>query len=94
MTTSTGKAILAALRPQLNLSDYRKKHWEGTFEQYLDRFEVELDVEGPQQGVLSFLDSILAMPKLIEIERLRIAIVPTKEQLLRANLVIQKLTPR
>src|SRR5437660_3746635 len=33
---STGKAILAALRPQLNLSDYRKKHWEGTFDEYLD----------------------------------------------------------
>src|SRR5947208_842455 len=27
---TTGKAILAALRPQLNLSDYRKKHWEGS----------------------------------------------------------------
>ena len=35
-TMSTGKAILAALRQQLNLSDYRKKHWEGTFEEYLD----------------------------------------------------------
>lgn len=33
---SSGKAILAALRPQLNLSDYRKKHWEGTFDEYLD----------------------------------------------------------
>jgi serine protein kinase len=33
---STGKAILAALRPQLNLSDYRKKHWEGSFDEYLD----------------------------------------------------------
>src|ERR1700733_9675851 len=33
---STGKAILAALRPQLNLGDYRKKHWEGTFDEYLD----------------------------------------------------------
>src|SRR5271170_3384838 len=33
---SSGKAILAALRPQLNLGDYRKKHWEGTFEEYLD----------------------------------------------------------
>jgi len=33
---STGKAILAALRPQLNLNDYRKKHWEGTFDEYLD----------------------------------------------------------
>lgn len=33
---STGKAILASLRPQLNLSDYRKKHWEGSFDEYLD----------------------------------------------------------
>src|SRR3954453_18978790 len=33
---STGKAILAALRPQLNLGDYRKKHWEGSFDEYLD----------------------------------------------------------
>jgi serine protein kinase len=33
---SSGKAILAALRPQLNLSDYRKKHWEGSFDEYLD----------------------------------------------------------
>jgi len=33
---STGKNILNALRQQLNLGDYRKKHWEGTFEEYLD----------------------------------------------------------
>ncbi len=33
---STGKAILNAIRQNLNLSDYRKKHWEGTFDQYLD----------------------------------------------------------
>src|SRR5262245_65501980 len=33
---STGKAILNALRQQLNLSDYRKKHWEGSFDEYLD----------------------------------------------------------
>jgi serine protein kinase len=24
------------VRQQLNLSDYRKKHWEGSFEDYLD----------------------------------------------------------
>jgi serine protein kinase len=34
--TATGKAILTALRPQLDLGDYRKKHWEGTFEDYLN----------------------------------------------------------
>jgi serine protein kinase len=33
---STGKAILAALRSELNISDYRKKHWEGSFDEYLD----------------------------------------------------------
>ncbi len=33
---ATGKAILNALRQQLNLGDYRKKHWEGTFDEYLD----------------------------------------------------------
>src|SRR5215469_5180193 len=33
---SKGKAILANLRQNLNLSDYRKKHWEGSFDQYLD----------------------------------------------------------
>jgi serine protein kinase len=33
---STGKAILAAIRQQLNLGDYRKKHWEGSFDEYLD----------------------------------------------------------
>ena len=33
---TTGKAMLGAIRQQINLSDYRKKHWEGTFEEYLD----------------------------------------------------------
>src|SRR5919201_5525872 len=33
---SKGKAILASIRQELNLSDYRKKHWEGSFEEYLD----------------------------------------------------------
>lgn len=33
---ATGKAILSAIRQQLNLTDYRKKHWEGSFEEYLD----------------------------------------------------------
>ena len=33
---STGKAIMAAMRQQLNISDYHKKHWEGSFDEYLD----------------------------------------------------------
>src|SRR5436853_5184221 len=33
---STGKSILSVMRQQVNLSDYRKKHWEGSFEEYLN----------------------------------------------------------
>src|ERR1700756_3383236 len=33
---ATGKAILSALRQELNLSDYRKTHWDGSFDEYLD----------------------------------------------------------
>src|SRR5438128_416389 len=33
---STGKSILHVMRQQVNLTDYRKKHWEGTLEEYLD----------------------------------------------------------
>src|SRR3989440_1331395 len=33
---STGKSILSAIRQHLNLTDYRKTHWEGSFEEYLD----------------------------------------------------------
>jgi serine protein kinase len=34
--TSTGKAILATIRQHLNLTDYHKTHWEGSFEEFLD----------------------------------------------------------
>src|SRR5437899_1973456 len=33
---SKGKGILNAVRQQQNLSDYRKKHWEGSFDEHLD----------------------------------------------------------
>ena len=56
------------------------------------RFEVELDVEGPQQQLMGFLDALLQMPRAIAFERLRISAVPAKHDVLRANLVIQKLT--
>lgn len=35
-TTSIGKTILNTIREQLNLPEYQKIHWEGTFEEYLD----------------------------------------------------------
>ncbi|MBI2104556.1 MAG: hypothetical protein HYT90_03095 [Candidatus Omnitrophica bacterium] len=58
----------------------------------LSRFEVELDAEGSQQEVLAFLDALLRLPKLITVERVRIAATPAKPDLLRANLVLQQLT--
>src|SRR4051812_40311665 len=33
---SAGKAVLQAMRKELNLGDFRKIHWEGSFEEYLD----------------------------------------------------------
>ena len=61
-------------------------------EERVSRFEVEVDVEGSQDNLLAFLDALLGMPRLIAIERLRISSIPAKENVLRANLVIQKLT--
>ena len=60
----------------------------------MGRFEVELDVEGSQADLLEFLDALLHMPKLIAIDRLRLSNVPTKSDVLRANLVVQKLILR
>ncbi len=33
---SLGRTILSSIRQQQNLGEYRKKHWEGTFDEYLD----------------------------------------------------------
>lgn len=63
-------------------------------EERLTRYEVEVDVEGSQEELLSFLDALFRMPSLISIERLRLSIVPAKEQVLRASVVIQKLSLR
>lgn len=60
----------------------------------LSRFEVELDAEGSQTNLLGFLDALLKMPKLLTVERMRIATVPAKQDLLRATVVLQKLTVR
>src|SRR3954466_5838054 len=36
MSITTGKAILSSIREQLNLPEYQKIHWEGSFKEYLD----------------------------------------------------------
>ena len=64
----------------------------GKTEGRVSRLEVELDVEGPQASLLAFLDSILQMPRLVAIDRLRLSTTPAKEGVLRANLVLRKLS--
>lgn len=59
----------------------------------LVRTEIELDLEGAQGSLLKFIDQLLRMPKLLVIERLRLSVIPTRTDTLRANLVIQALTP-
>lgn len=70
---------------QLNLKPRPAKR-----EGHTSRREVELDLEGGQTGLLSFLDAVLRLPELVAIDRLRISPSPSREGLLRANLVIQK----
>lgn len=53
------------------------------------RFDVELDVEGRQEGLLGFLDALFGMPRLMAVQRLRVSASPGKEQLLRANIVVE-----
>jgi len=81
------EALARRSRVQLNLKPRSAKR-----EERVSRFEVELDVEGSQETLLAFLDELLRMPRLLTIDRLRIASLPSKERSLRANLVIQKLT--
>ena len=63
-------------------------------EERLARFPVEIDIEGSPQSVLTFLDSLFRLPKLLVIDRLRLSAVPAKEDQLRANIVLQQLTLR
>ena len=83
------EALSRASNLQLNLKPRPVKQ-----DERMSRFEVELDVEGMQGNLLAFLDALLTMPRLMAIERLRISSVPTKDHVLRANLVVQKLTLR
>ena len=82
---------LEALSRQTNLQ-LNLKLRPGKRDGRVSRFEVELDVEGPQPQLMAFLDALLNMPKAIAFERLRISTVPAKADALRATLVLQKLT--
>ncbi len=58
----------------------------------ISRFEVELDAEGAQATLLAFLDALLAMNRLLEVERLHLATIPAKTDRLRATVVLHHLT--
>lgn len=61
-------------------------------EERFERFEVELDAEGGQAAVLSFLDALFRVERLMRIERVRISAIPGREGALRANVVVQQLS--
>ena len=82
---------LEAFSRQMNLQ-LNLKPRAGKRDGRVSRLEVELDVEGSQPQLMAFLDALLHMPKAIAFERLRISAAPAKDDVLRANLVIQKLT--
>ena len=72
---------------QLNL-----KPRPGKGDDRVSRFDVELDVEGSQQGLMTFLDELLRLPRLVAIDRLRILTVPAKPNILRASLILSQLS--
>ncbi len=78
------ETLCRAATLQLNLKPRPVTHADR-----VSRFEVELDVEGAQANLLAFLDSLLHLPKLVSLERIRMSSVPTKENTLHANVVIQ-----
>ncbi len=55
------------------------------------RFDVELVVEGSQPGLLAFLDELLQMPRLVIVDRIRLARLPAEADLLRATLALHTL---
>lgn len=59
-----------------------------------DRSNVELDAEGPQTQVISFLDAVLSMPALATVERMRVSMVPGKTDVLRASILVQHIQPQ
>lgn len=57
----------------------------------ISRFDVELELEGSQEELLEFLDELFALKMLVVVERLRLAVIPDKPDMLRASLVLERL---
>ena len=72
---------------QLNLKPKPTKQ-----EGHLRHLGVELDFHATQEQLFMFLDLLLRMPRLVQIERLHIASAPGKPDLLRTQLLLEQLT--
>ena len=54
---------------------------------------VEVEVDASQEALLAFLDRILALPRLIRLERVRLASSASKDYPIRATLLLEKVLP-
>lgn len=61
-------------------------------EKNAQRYELELDLEGTQEDLMSFLDGLFRLPRLFTVERLRLSTIPARAEVLRANLILQHVT--
>lgn len=91
---AAGEALLQELEALSRSSGVQVdlKPRPGKAEAQFNRLEVEVNLEGSQEDVLTFLDGVFRMPRLLTIERLRLSANPIKGDLLRANLLINDLS--
>ncbi len=54
------------------------------------RIPVEVEVDATQDSLMQFLDRLLAWPRLVEIDRLRLGMGPSKELPLRGELLVNR----
>ena len=71
------------LRPKL-VQDHRQ----------VSRISVEVTIEATQEAALAFVDQVLKLPRLVELERLRIATTVSQERPLRVNLIVNHVVIR
>lgn len=53
-------------------------------------FEVELEVQGRQEPVLSFIDSLMRLPTVFLIDRLRVNNAPTRDHQLKGSILLRQ----
>jgi Tfp pilus assembly protein PilO len=91
---AAGEALLQELEALSRSSGVQVdlKPRPGKAEAQFTRLEVEVNLEGSQQEVLTFLDGVFRMPRLLTIERLKLSANPVKGDLLRAHLLLHDFT--